>query len=159
MQTIIKPNLNDFKKRVDTNMSKQELEKLVNDDQEWLRMSVSQEPELDAIQKNLNDNIQEIETLAKFNKEKKTELVDLIKNYDEKKELYVELNQQNQLLEDDLKEKSITKKTIVDLLNKKIKEQELKTKDIEKKFYKDHKLDMKEFIESFMTERKDYHKY
>lgn len=58
-----------------------------------------------------------------------------------------------------MQSKSISKKQIVDLLNKKIKEQELKTKEIEKKFYKENELDLKEFVKSFMQDRKEYHKY
>lgn len=72
--------------------------------------------------------------------------------------MYQQLKDRNQSLEDEFQQKSITKKQIVDLLNKKIKEQELKTKDIEKKFYKDKQVSMKEFVESFMKERKEYHK-
>lgn len=41
-------------------------------------MTVSTEPELDVIQKSLNSQIKEIETIAKFNQEKKVELKDLI---------------------------------------------------------------------------------
>lgn len=159
VQTITRPNLIDFKKRVDTQLSKDELNKLVADDQEWLRMMVSQEPEIDAIQKCLNQNLQEIEDLAKSNKDKKEELMKLVRNYDEKKEQYVQLRQRNEELEAEITEKSISKKQIVDLLNKKIKDQELKTKEIEKKFYKDNQINMKEFVKSYMAERKHYHRH
>jgi hypothetical protein len=49
METIVRPNLTEFKKRVDTSMEKDELKKLSADNQEWLGMMISQEPELDNI--------------------------------------------------------------------------------------------------------------
>ena len=140
-------------------MDKDQLKQLLAEDQEWLRVIVSQEPEIVAIQKTLNQNLQEIEDLAKSNKDKKEELMRLVRNYEEKKEAYVQLKQRNDALEAELAEKSISKKQIVDLLNSKIKEQELKTKEIEKKFYKDNQIDMKEFVKTFMAERKEYHKH
>jgi hypothetical protein len=158
-ETIVRPLLADFKKRVDQSMSTDELKKVVEENQEWLRMMASQEPELDAIQKKLHSNVQEIEDLAKSNKDMKEELLKLIQNYEDKKETYEVLQATNEALEADLKAKSITQKQIVDLLNKKIKEQELKTKDIEKRFCKEQCLDMKDFVKSYMTERKEYHKY
>lgn len=48
---------------------------------------------------------------------------------------------------------------MVEVLNKKIKNHDLNTKDIEKKFYKEQQIDMKQFVAQFMKERKEYHKF
>lgn len=47
----------------------------------------------------------------------------------------------------------------MDLLGQKIKMKDNETKDIEKKFQKEKAIDAKEFINSFMAVRKDYHKF
>ena len=41
---------------------------------------------------------------------------------------------------------TITKKQIVDLLNQKIKTQDAATKNLEKQFYKEQSLDLKQFV-------------
>jgi len=56
------------------------------------------------------------------------------------------LNDANTALEEEFKAKSITQKQITSLLTQKIKEQELKTKDIKKQFQKEENINTKQFI-------------
>ena len=41
----------------------------------------------------------------------------------------------------------------------KIKAQDAKCKDLEKQFYKEQSLNLKSFVNEYMKERKEYHKY
>jgi hypothetical protein len=47
--TIVRPALTDLKRKIDNHMSKEEVKQLMSDNEEWLRMLISQEPEVDAI--------------------------------------------------------------------------------------------------------------
>ena len=49
-ETIIRPGLIDFKKKVDGMSDKDQLKNLLEDNEEWLRMELSNEPEVDNIQ-------------------------------------------------------------------------------------------------------------
>ena len=65
-------------------MSNEEISKLLNDDQQWLRTFISQEPEIEQIQKLLNTYLTDIEDLSKSNIELKSELKKIVDQYDEK---------------------------------------------------------------------------
>lgn len=69
------------------------------------------------------------------------------------------LQEHSQGLEQQVEQTSISKKQVSDLVNQKIKAQELKTKELEKHFYKEQSLDAKDFVSQFMKERREYHKY
>lgn len=83
-EVITRPLLADFKRRIDTSMSNEEISKLLNDDQQWLRTFISQEPEIEQIQKLLNTYLTDIEDLSKSNIELKSELKKIVDQYDEK---------------------------------------------------------------------------
>jgi len=139
-------------------MGHEEVKKLTSDNKEWLRTTMSCEPEIEEVQKLLHKYQSEIEELSKQNLESKSELKKALDQYDDKLEIYQVLKAENKALEDDFKQKSVSKKKIVDLLNTRIKEYEMKTKDIEKQFYKEQSLDMKQFVKQYMTERREFHK-
>ena len=65
-------------------MDKKQIEQLLNEDEEWLKMLISQEPEVDEIQNKLNQYIKDIEDLSKSNITLKQELIKLIDNYDQR---------------------------------------------------------------------------
>jgi hypothetical protein len=44
-------------------------------------------------------------------------------------------------------------------LTQKAKEQELKSKDLEKAFLKENSMDLKKFMSSYLGERKEYHRF
>lgn len=56
------------------------------------------------------------------------------------------LQEHSQSLEQQVAQTSISKKQISDLVNQKIKAQELTTKELEKQFYKEKSLDAKDFV-------------
>ena len=70
-EQIMRPLLADLKRRIDTNMSADEVEKLLTDNQEWLRTTMSCEPEIEDVQKLLNAYLNDIEDISKTNLEAK----------------------------------------------------------------------------------------
>lgn len=74
--------LADLKRRIDTIMTKDEIARLLDDKEDWLNMAISQEQEVEHIQKLLNKYLQDIEDLAKSNIEIKDELKQMLSNYD-----------------------------------------------------------------------------
>lgn len=87
-EVITKPLLADFKRRIDTVMEKDEIKRLLDDKEEWLNIAISQEQEVEALQKVLNTYLQDIEDLSKANIEMKEDLRKLIDSYDSKMEQY-----------------------------------------------------------------------
>lgn len=81
-ESITRPILAEFKKRVDTSMSKDEIEKLLSENEEWLRLMISQETEVVDIQDKMNKLLRDVEDLSKSNVELKEELITMIDNYD-----------------------------------------------------------------------------
>ena len=87
-EVITKPLLADFKRRIDTVMEKDEIKRLLDDKEEWLNIAISQEQEVEALQKVLNTYLQDIEDLSKANIEMKEDLRKLIDSYDSKMDQY-----------------------------------------------------------------------
>ena len=66
--------LNDLRKKIDTEMSREELQKIIEDaDQTWMRNLVSCEPEIVEIQEKLKSYVNDVGDLAKSNIELKRE--------------------------------------------------------------------------------------
>ena len=128
-------------------MSETELKNILEDKSgELLRNLISCEPEIESIQRLINKYIEEVESLSKKNIDMKSELNKIIEQYEDKATMLASLEDQVAGLESQKKSNSISKKQIVDLLQQKMKAQEAKTKDLEKKFYKEQSLDLKSFV-------------
>ena len=140
-------------------MSEQEVAGLLGDDGEGLRNLISCEPEVSTIQKQVEKYVADVEELSKSNAESKRALVQVLEKYEAKVAEFQSLQEQSSGLETEVKQTTISKKQISDLVNQKIKAKELSTKDLEKQFYKEKSLTGKDFVSQFMKERKDYHKY
>lgn len=103
--------------------------------------------------------VTEVEDLSKSNAEAKRTLLQVLEKYEATLAEFNSLQGHSQGLEQQVAKTSISKKQISDLVNQKIKAQELTTKELEKQFYKEQNLDAKDFVSQFMKARKDYHKY
>ena len=76
-------------------MQNDELNKLLEDDEEWIRMQLSNEPEIDSIQQILKRYVKDLEELSTTNTELKSEVLEMIKNYEESNMKYLELKKAN----------------------------------------------------------------
>jgi len=65
-------------------MSLKEVEQLLDDKSTWLQEQIAFEPEIEAIQKLLNEYLKDIEDLAKSNADLKLELKQIIDQYEER---------------------------------------------------------------------------
>lgn len=90
------------------------------------------EPEIEAIQKTINKNIQEVEELSKEVKDKKYELKKMTGTYEDVEVQIQTLIVDNDTLKKDVEEKCVTKKQVSDLLTKKLKETHESSKTLEK---------------------------
>ena len=109
-ETLTRPLLADLKRNIDTTFKLEDCERLLNDKEDWLRDTVSCEPEIEAIAKKVSDGQQEVAALARGNLEVKAELRKVLDQYDEKAVAHQALESRNQALEAELQEKGITKK-------------------------------------------------
>ena len=75
-----------------------------------LRNQLLCEPEVEDIQKKVARHIEDVEQLAKANQETKKDLLSVIAQYEDKMVEYESLKSQNQSLEQEQKEKCISKK-------------------------------------------------
>ena len=70
-EVLTRPLMNDLKKKIDTQMSADEVKNLLpsetGDESEMLRNTMICEPEIEDIQKKLNKHIADLEELAKSN--------------------------------------------------------------------------------------------
>jgi SMC interacting uncharacterized protein involved in chromosome segregation len=103
--------------------------------------------------------VAEVEDLSKSNAEAKSTLLQVLEQYEARVSEFKSLQEHSQGLEKQVQQSAISKKQISDLLNQKIKAQELTTKELEKQFYKEKSLDAKDFVGQFMKERREYHKF
>lgn len=81
-ETIVRPTLRDLKKRIDTTMDDQEITSISSSkDDVLLKNLLICEPDIEAIQKTINKNIQEVEQLSTEVKDKKYELKKMTGTY------------------------------------------------------------------------------
>ena len=95
------------------------------------------EPEIENIQKVINNNIKEVEQLSNEVKEKKQELKKMTGTYEDVEVQIQTLIVDNDTLKKDVEAKCVTKKQVSDLLTKKMKETHENAKTLEKSFVKD----------------------
>lgn len=108
-ETITQPALNDLRKKIDTELSREELQKIIDEaDQTWLRNLVCCEPEINAIQEKLKTYIDDVGDLAKSNIELKNELKQLLDQYEEKNQGLQALQQKNADMEQEYASKAIS---------------------------------------------------
>ena len=105
---MTRPQLNDLKRKIDNFESKDQLKAMLEDESPQLAILVSDEPEVSSIQKLLNQNLQEIENLANSNQDMKKEMVEIITNFEEQKDIYEVNQKQNDELEQKFKDQSIS---------------------------------------------------
>ena len=162
--TIARPVLNDLKRKIEK-MSLDELRNLAGDqkgsapnaDNTLINNLLICEPEVEAIQKTVNDHMRELTVLTKSNEQQKAELEIVLQKYAEKRDVFDGLSQDVRELENEQAQKCLTKQQIVDIVGKRAKEHDKASKDLEKQL-KDKSLDIDKFVESYMDERKAYHK-
>lgn len=62
---------------------------MLEDESPWLALQIADEPEVMTIQKEINENLQEVENLARANLDMKNEMIGIVANYEEKRDIYV----------------------------------------------------------------------
>jgi len=110
------------------------------------------------IQQLVNAEVKEVEELAKGNQELKQEVKKAINLLEDSQVKHDELEAQQRDLEAEKKEKCISQKKLVEVLQKKMQESDKTCKEIEKKFVKEGALNLDDFMRDYMKERIAFHK-
>lgn len=145
-------------------MPQDEIESLAQDEEGGnLRTLVVCEPEIEQLQKIIDEKSKSLKDIAQSNAELKTELSNRIEIYQDSLTQLESVEEENRQLLKEQAEKCVTKKQLVNLINQKVKAQDMKCKDLEKQFLKKveptEPMDPKSFAKSYLAQRVQYHKY
>lgn len=136
---------------------------LADQENEKMRDLVMCEPEIESMQKIVNEKAKSLRDIALSNQELKTELANRLQIYEDSMAQLETVQEENSSLQKEQAEKCVTKKQLTDLLAQKVKAQDKKCKDLEKQFLKKAEptepMDPKSFTKAYLAQRVLYHKY
>ena len=158
--------LDDLKKKIDKEMPQDMIDGLVEDEDaidEKLQNLILCEPEVEKIQKEVNERAKSLKEMAQANKDMKNELALRLEVYASGLAQLEQIEEENKTLQKEQAEKCLTKKQLATLLTEKTKTTDKACKELEKQFLgkiqTDEPMNSKTFITQYLKQRTNYHKY